>query len=321
MIPSLHGALHKGQCGRIAVVGGSSLYCGAPYFAASAALLVGADLAHIFCERGDVAPALRHLSPDLMVHACLPADTAECGGDWEVCFAGQVSRVSVLVVGCGLGRRASTGEAALQMMALARQEGLPVVVDGDGLWMVSQRLEKFLELGPWPWTVFTPNVNEFRYLANAVTLLRGSQDWMKDSEAGPSAEDLSSALGVTILKKGEVDVIAGPEEGQLLFCEEPGSLRRCGGQGDALAGAVGTFLHWAKWCATKESSRCEGTSPGEENTTENSTFWTGLAALGAACVTRAASRLAYQQKKRAMSTTDLMAHLGEAFATLFPDKV
>ena len=49
---------------------------------------------------------------------------------------------------------------------------------------------------------------------DVVTLNTGRR--MKDSEAGPSAEDLSSALGVTILKKGEVDVIAGPEEGQCL---------------------------------------------------------------------------------------------------------
>lgn len=33
-IPKLETTLHKGQCGRVAVVGGSEEYTGAPYFAA-----------------------------------------------------------------------------------------------------------------------------------------------------------------------------------------------------------------------------------------------------------------------------------------------
>ena len=37
-IPPLSHQLHKGQMGRIAVLGGSKEYCGAPYYAAQAAL-------------------------------------------------------------------------------------------------------------------------------------------------------------------------------------------------------------------------------------------------------------------------------------------
>jgi ATP-dependent NAD(P)H-hydrate dehydratase len=39
----------KGDNGRIAVIGGSALYTGAPYFAAMAALKSGAELATVFC--------------------------------------------------------------------------------------------------------------------------------------------------------------------------------------------------------------------------------------------------------------------------------
>ena len=49
VVPPLTFALHKGQGGRIAVVGGSLEYTGAPYFAAMAALRTGADIAHVFC--------------------------------------------------------------------------------------------------------------------------------------------------------------------------------------------------------------------------------------------------------------------------------
>ena len=43
---------HKGQSGRVAVLGGSPDYTGAPYFSAISALKVGADLSYVFTESG-----------------------------------------------------------------------------------------------------------------------------------------------------------------------------------------------------------------------------------------------------------------------------
>lgn len=39
-IPPLSPKLHKGQAGRVGVVGGSADYCGAPYFSAFAAMKI-----------------------------------------------------------------------------------------------------------------------------------------------------------------------------------------------------------------------------------------------------------------------------------------
>jgi ATP-dependent NAD(P)H-hydrate dehydratase len=52
MVPPLTPSKHKGQAGKIGVVGGCAEYTGAPFFAAIAALRIGADLAHVFCARG-----------------------------------------------------------------------------------------------------------------------------------------------------------------------------------------------------------------------------------------------------------------------------
>lgn len=49
IIPPLTFDSHKGQAGRIGIVGGSKNYTGAPYFAAISALKIGCDLAHVFC--------------------------------------------------------------------------------------------------------------------------------------------------------------------------------------------------------------------------------------------------------------------------------
>ena len=49
-VPGLTPDKHKGQCGRVAIVGGSDVYVGAPYYAGVAALKAGADLLCVYPE-------------------------------------------------------------------------------------------------------------------------------------------------------------------------------------------------------------------------------------------------------------------------------
>ncbi len=76
---------------------------------------------------------------------------------------------------------------------------------------------------------------------------------------------VSRALGgVTVLQKGSVDRICtntakankelaalnqikeGESTEELVTVDIPGGLKRCGGQGDILSGAVGTVMAWGK---------------------------------------------------------------------------
>ena len=59
-------------------------------------------------------------------------------------------------------------------------------------------------------------------------------------------QELAQILGsnVAILRKGPADHISLNE--RQLSCEAEGSPRRCGGQGDILAGVLGVFLAWLK---------------------------------------------------------------------------
>ena len=52
---------------------------------------------------------------------------------------------------------------------------------------------------------------------------------------------------VFIERSGASDIIAQYDEnhGVLAVVEELGSMRRCGGQGDILAGCMGVTMHWA----------------------------------------------------------------------------
>jgi len=65
-VPVLRPELHKGQMGRIAVIGGSPDYTGAPYYSGEAALRFGADLSSIYCALEASGP-IKSYSPEVMV--------------------------------------------------------------------------------------------------------------------------------------------------------------------------------------------------------------------------------------------------------------
>ena len=66
LMPRLTNELHKGQSGRIGVIGGSKEYTGAPYFASISSMRSGADLAYVLTTR-DASPVIKSYSPELIV--------------------------------------------------------------------------------------------------------------------------------------------------------------------------------------------------------------------------------------------------------------
>ncbi|XP_060039759.1 ATP-dependent (S)-NAD(P)H-hydrate dehydratase isoform X2 [Erinaceus europaeus] len=284
LVPPLAAGSHKGRDGRVAVVGGCREYTGAPYFAAISALKAGADLAHVFCAR-EAAPAIKAYSPELIVHPVL--DSPGAVGEVEK----WLPRLHVLVVGPGLGRDEQLLASVKGILEAARARDLPVVIDADGLWLVARQPDLVRGYAK---AVLTPNHVEFRRLREAVVRDDGGED-------GEAVRGLSEALGgVTVLRKGERDLVSDGR--QVLVCDQEGSLRRCGGQGDILAGSLGVLLHWALLAGPQKTN---GSSPPL------------LAALGACALTRRCSLRAFQKHGRATTASDMVAELGPAFHELF----
>ncbi len=67
LLPELTASQYKGNSGKVAVVGGSQEYTGAPYYAAVSALRSGSDLSHIFCPTEALIP-IKCYSPEIIVH-------------------------------------------------------------------------------------------------------------------------------------------------------------------------------------------------------------------------------------------------------------
>ena len=66
LIPKLTNDLHKGQLGKIGIIGGSREYAGAPYFSSLSSLRVGADLSYVFTTK-EASPIIKTFSPEMMV--------------------------------------------------------------------------------------------------------------------------------------------------------------------------------------------------------------------------------------------------------------
>ncbi|KAM0787355.1 hypothetical protein ACM66B_003441 [Microbotryomycetes sp. NB124-2] len=303
LIPPLTNELHKGQAGRIGVIGGSADYSGAPFFASMSTLRIGADLAHVICEPA-AGNIIKTYSPDLIVHTDLGPDSTE--KSLTDLYNSLLPRLHVLVIGPGLGRSKHMQLAARVAIKLAREKDIYVVIDADGLWLAQN--EPGVVKG-YAKAVLTPNVVEFGRLCDAVNI-------KQDSDPDTLAARLADALGgVTILQKGSVDRITNGTSSETLVNEVQGSVRRCGGQGDVLSGSVGTFLAWAMSWQDGQGQTREQSQGGER-----SIPLTMLAAYAGSTLTRTASRITYARMKRAMQTSDMLDDVGSAFEQVFGEQ-
>uniref|UniRef100_H2YYE3 ATP-dependent (S)-NAD(P)H-hydrate dehydratase n=1 Tax=Ciona savignyi TaxID=51511 RepID=H2YYE3_CIOSA len=285
-IPKLSFEQHKGQAGRIGVVGGSEEYTGAPYFAAISAMKAGADLAHVFCTKS-ASPVIKSYSPELIVHPLLDAPKAlDLINEW-------LPRLHAVVIGPGLGRVDSILSTVKDIILALKQNETPVVIDADGLFLITK--EPSIIHG-YTRGILTPNIIEFRRLSKALvgTNLPCTSEDLSGSITETIA--LSQALGgVTIVRKG-VDIIAAGNE--VATMNEAGSPRRCGGQGDLLSGVMALFSFW-----THNSA---GAVPP-----------TLLAGYAACLLTKRCAAQAYRKSGRSTTTTDLVAEINSVFSNTF----
>ncbi|KAH6915952.1 H-hydrate dehydratase [Coprinopsis sp. MPI-PUGE-AT-0042] len=312
IIPPLDGSLHKGQSGRVGVLGGALDYTGAPFFAGFSAMRFGVDLSHIICSP-TAAGAIKAYSPDLIVHPILSESTTNDQLKPEL--EGLLSRLHVLIVGPGLGREPYMQSFAKMAILMARERGMFLVLDADALFLLGHDLSL---IKGYRRAVLTPNVVEFKRLSEQVGL-------DPSSPTGERASLVSRKLGgVTVLEKGakdtvavdttgdEADLAASHLEGQnadeqktreVVQVDVPGGFKRCGGQGDVLSGCVGTFMAWGK--CYEGGAYGDGSVPTSRMPL--------LAAVAGSMVTRTASLLAYKKRGRSMLTQDVLEETGKAF--------
>ena len=216
-LPKLTPTMHKGDRGRVTVVGGSNGMTGAALHAARAALAAGAGLVKLVAGAETIAAARTSLPDVLTVESAL-------GPELEPAAAEALEWADALVLGPGLGREPD--RAQFLKAALARRP-IPTVLDADALTLFQGAAERPM--------VFTPHLGEFRaQFGDQLADATANDRWAAVAKAAQKVK-------ATVLLKGVPTVIAdlrGPIH--VVASGNPGLAT--GGSGDLLAGFIGAFL-------------------------------------------------------------------------------
>ena len=212
---------HKGQAGRVMVIGGSSFFRGALEYAGKAAAKI-ADLVY-HCSPEPCSGAIEKI-PDFL-GTCLQGDYLTTGHLREIIERVDQYRCDTVVIGPGLGLGPALGikeETRKLVVGLAKElKDKKMVIDADGLTAISEDLNILRKN-----VVLTPHRGEFRRLSN--------QD--------PTAENVAhfaKKYGCVMVVKGPVDIISNGTETKFNFTGNPGMAT--GGTGDILSGAIAGF--------------------------------------------------------------------------------
>ncbi|HEX4628818.1 MAG TPA: NAD(P)H-hydrate dehydratase [Gemmatimonadales bacterium] len=217
-LPKLVPTMHKGDRGRVTVVGGASGMTGAALHAARAALAAGAGLVKLVAAKETIEAARASLPDVLTVESTL-------GAELEPPVVEALEWADALVIGPGLGREPARGRF-LQAALACRP--VPTVIDADALTLFhGPSSERPL--------VLTPHLGEFRAQFGDQLADQAANDrWAATVKAAQKTKG-------TVLLKGVPTVIAdlrGPIH--VVASGNPGLAT--GGSGDLLAGFIGAFL-------------------------------------------------------------------------------
>jgi hydroxyethylthiazole kinase-like uncharacterized protein yjeF len=215
---------HKGDFGRLLIIGGSDTFSGAPALVAQAALRTGVDLAYVAAPEKS-AYAISSLSPDLI--------TIKMAGNHL--SPGNLNQLKPWIVACdavalgpGLGLEDETRRTVELIVSAVEQSGKALVLDADGL----KAFAKFKRKLKIPF-VMTPHAGEY-------AILTGRKVPEKLDQKVISLQKTSAGLNGVVLLKGHIDIIAYGKRVKFNYTGNPGMT--VGGTGDVLTGLVGAFL-------------------------------------------------------------------------------
>ncbi|MBQ6349351.1 MAG: NAD(P)H-hydrate dehydratase, partial [Methanobrevibacter sp.] len=222
---------HKGNNGRLLIVGGSADYSGAPAIAGMAAIGAGADLVYVASPEKS-AEAIKSTSPDLIVKS-LEGDKLSLSHLDEILKISD--NVDAVLIGPGAG---IDDETSKLFNVLAAKIKKPIVMDADSLKQVELSLIKNRED-----IILTPHIFEFKSFFNVENDLKldiDSYDFKKVDENITKFQQIARRIEGTVIVKGQYDLILQGTKFRINKSGNPGMT--VGGTGDALAGIVTGLL-------------------------------------------------------------------------------
>jgi NAD(P)H-hydrate epimerase len=262
LLPRRKYSAYKNQFGRVGILAGSRGFTGAALMCSLGALRAGAGLVELFVPEEIYEIVATAAAPEVMVKPVV---------NYEKLLA---EKIDVWAIGPGLGQSRTD-----EVTRLIRDAKQPVVVDADGLNILSEKISILLEVaGP---RLLTPHPGEMERLFPIEKKSRA--DW---------ATKFCEKYEATLLLKGSRTIVA--ERGRALSYNTTGTPGMAtGGMGDVLTGVCGGLLG-------------QKLSPND------------AARLGAWLCGRAAEVAIStgSVSEESLLPTDVLAHLGAAFGEL-----
>lgn len=205
---------YKGDHGHAYLFAGRKGSIGAAIMSGKACQRAGAGLLTI-CAPAIALSSLQTTLPEAMVMADENED--------KLTSLPDVKQAKAIGIGPGIG---TAPETARVLKLLIQDAGSPMVIDADGLNILSENRTwiPFLAAN----TVLTPHIGEFRRLLNITTL---GDDYLED------LKDFSRKNQVITVLKDSVTTVAGPS-GKLYFFDVGSSALASAGSGDVLTGVI-----------------------------------------------------------------------------------
>lgn len=205
---------HKGDYGRVLIIGGNAQYGGAAILAASAAVYSGAGLVSVACDPCNHA-ALHARLPEAMV---LDFDDATT-------LLTTLSNADVIIIGCGLGLERMD---LVKLVLTECSERQKLIIDGSAITLFAEN--EFLLKFP-AQTIFTPHQMELQRLSKLPISEQNQQ----------KIQAFTDQIGaILVAKSHETKLFSPQKDAYLLKIGSP--AQATGGMGDTLAGMIGGFL-------------------------------------------------------------------------------
>ncbi len=223
-LPARPRVSHKGDYGKLLIIGGSVGYTGAPVLCAKAAARSGAGLISIGVPNEIYGiTASRLLEP-------MPFPLAD-RGNGRISISAlpvimeKLEQSDVCVLGCGISRSEELGEL---IRSVVTQSTKQLVIDADGLFALGNdpQIVKSAKRPP----VLTPHEGEFLRLGGVLT-----------GDRVGDARSFALSRECVLVLKGHHTIIAFPD-GEVYIISEGNPGMAKGGSGDVLAGIIGAFL-------------------------------------------------------------------------------
>lgn len=221
LLPRRSKNAHKGDAGRVLVVGGGP-YTGAPAFTAMAAMRSGVDLTFVATPEPAALPVSIY-SPNIIVR---PLDGESLSSENVDEVLSRAKGMNAVAIGPGLGNANETLHAVQEII---RKCDAPLVIDADAIAACGAKTSILRgKMG-----VITPHAGEFRKLTGKTL----PEDIQKKSEM---VRESAASLKMAILLKGPTDVISDGTFVKLNRVHN--DAMTVGGTGDVLTGTVSGLL-------------------------------------------------------------------------------